>query len=246
MPLVDVKQAELPEQIREFIRVNTPRYPNARAVLVPALMECQKYFGYVSPEVAAAVAAETGVPFAEVESVVSFYTMLFEKPLGKYFFGVCCTWNCEHGGAHKLTEHFLQKYGGHAGDVVADGLFTIDHVECLCDCHNAPSVQILKIGADFEAAWANNLTVELFDKILEELKAGAPDALRERLVRIEEKLNPPDKERWVWIVTTNNQYPAWIERKDGELAVHDGYGKLGGVKQSNPKLFAELQAALKG
>lgn len=246
MPVADVKQAELPEEIRQFIRANAPRYPTPRAVLVPALMECQKRFGHISSAVAAAVAAETGLPFAEVQSVVSFYTMLAEKPVGTYFIGVCCTWNCEHAGAHDLVEHFLRKYGGRTGDVVADGLFTIDYVECLCDCHNAPSVQILKPGPDFQAAWCNNLTVELFDAILEELKAGKEDALRERLVRVEPKLNPPDDKRWVWIVTTNNQYAAWIERKDGEMIVHDALGKLGGVKQGNPKLFAELQTALKG
>jgi len=244
MALVDVRAAKLPDSIRQFISANIPRYPTPRAVLVPALMECQKYYGCVTPEVSAAVAAETGLPYAEVQSVVSFYAMLYERPLGKYFIGVCCTWNCEHAGARELMAHFEKKYGGRRGEVAGEGMFTIEYVECLCDCHNAPSVQVLKPGPEFSAAWCNNLTVELFDAMLGDLAAGTEDALRERLVRVEEKLNPPDERRWVWIVTTNNQYAAWAERKDGEWLVHDGQGKLVGVKERNPKLHAELQRAL--
>jgi len=246
MPLVEKHVAELPEKVLEFINANRPRYPVAQAVLVPALMECQKYFGYISPEVANAVASALDLPYAEVESVVSFYTMLLERPQGKYMLGVCCTWNCESAGARNLVAHFEKKYGAGRGERAVEGLFTLDYVECLCDCHNAPSVQVLRLGEDFHAWWCNNLTVELFDAILNDLEAGKEDACRERLVRVDKKENPPDDKKWVWIVTTNNQYPAWIESKDGEILVHDAFGKLAGVKKDNPKLHAELQAALKG
>jgi NADH-quinone oxidoreductase subunit E len=246
MPLVDVNKVELPAQVRDFIQANRAHYPTPRAGLIPALMECQKHFGHISPGVIAALADEMGVPFAEVESVVSFYTMFFTRPMGKFIIGVCCTWNCEHAGGRSLVAHFEQKYGTTKGEVTPDGLFCIEYVECLCDCHNAPSVQILATGPEFQAYWCNNLTVELFDKVLDELKAGAPDACRERLVRVEPKQNPPDDKKWMWITTTNNQYPAWIESKDGALAVHDSFGKLTAVKENNPKLYAELQAALKG
>ena len=246
MAALELSRLELPEQIRQFIAERRDSYPTAKAILIPALMECQKYYGQVTPEAARAVAEELSLPFAEVQSVVSFYTMMLRRSTGEYVIGVCGTWNCEHAGADKLIEHFRQKYSVDVGDTTENGLFTLLHVECLCDCHNAPSVQFLKRGAGFTAYWCNNLTIELFDQVLGEIEAGAEDALRERLVRIEEKSNPPDDKRWVWLVTTHNQYPAWLEHRAGENLVHDSYGKLGDLKETNPKLFAEIQAALQG
>jgi len=209
-------------------------------------MECQKHYGQVTPEAAMAVATELGVPYAEVQSVVSFYTMLMRQPVGEYVISMCRTWNCSHGGTPDLAEHFQKKYGVKAGEVTQNGKFTLMYTECLADCHNAPSSQFLRFGEDFKMHWCNNLTVEIFDQVLREIEDGVDDALRERLVRLEDKPNPPDDKKWVWIVTTNNQYPAWAEESGGEYIVHDGFGKLEGIKERNPKLHAELQAALKG
>ena len=236
---------QLPEHIKAFIAQRRGRYPNTTAVLIPALMECQKHFGQVTPEAAMAVAEELNVPFAEVQSVVSFYTMLLRRPVGEYVISACRTWNCAHAGSAAIAEHFFSKYGVGEGEVTPGGKFTLMYTECLADCHNAPSTQFLRFGDDFEMRWCNNLTVEVFDHVLAELEDGVEDALRERLVRLEEKLNPPDDRPWVWLVTTNNQYPAWVEKRDGEYFVHDDFGKLGDIKATNPKLHAELQAALK-
>jgi len=241
--MAQVQVAQLPEAIVEFIRVNQPKYPNQQAVLIPALMEVQKWYGHVAPEMARAVSEATGVAYAEVESVISFYTMLLERPTGRFVIGVCGTWNCEHAGAKQLVEHFKSKYGTGLNETTPDGLFTVALAECLCDCHNAPSAQFMKWGRDFSATWTNNMTVEVFDAILEDVAAGKQDALRERLVRLEDKPNPPDDNPWVWLVTTRNQYPAWIEGEGDALIVHDGFGKLEGIKQDNPQFHQEIAAA---
>jgi NADH-quinone oxidoreductase subunit E len=235
---------ELDRAIVSFYEANVGKYPNKQAVLIPVLMECQKRYGHITDQMAEAVSDLTRVAPSEVESVISFYTMLLEKPVGEYVIGLCCTWNCEHGGAGELVKHFEQKYGCRRGGIAADGLFTLLSVECLCDCHNAPSAQFLRFGDEFGAWWANNLTVEVFDRILDDLQAGKPDALRERLVRIDEKVNPPDDKKWVWIVTTNNQYPAWIEQAGVDYKVHDGFGKLADVRETNTQLYEEIKAAL--
>ena len=245
MATLELSRIELPESIRQFVDKYRRHYPTTKALLVPVLMECQKHYGHVSPEAALAVAELLQLPFAEVQSVVSFYTMLLKRPVGKYVIGLCRTWNCQHAGAHELAEKFCEHYACEPGDIVAKGMFTLLEVECLCDCHNAPSAQFIKASNEFKSWWCNNLTPDVFFAVLKELEQGNEDALRERLVRIEDKLNPPDARRWVWIVTTNNQYPAVAELKDGEWQVQDAYGKFGDLKQHNPKLHAELQAALK-
>jgi NADH-quinone oxidoreductase subunit E len=245
MPISEIPAAELPEQIRSFVARMLPHYPTKRAVLIPTLMECQKYYGHITPEVAMGVSKLLDVPYGEVQSCLSFYTMLHTRPTGKYAIGACRTLNCELGGAAELIEHFLHRYGVEPFEVTEDGNFMLYEVECLCDCHNAPSFQIVKAGPEFKSYWVNNLTAPLLDRILDELAAGQEDALRERLVRITEKQNPPDDRKWLWIVTTNNQYPTWVELKDGEYAINDAFGKFANLKNENPVLYAELQMELK-
>jgi NADH:ubiquinone oxidoreductase subunit E len=208
-------------------------------------MEVQKTFGHISDGHAAAIAELLSVPVSEVESVLTFYWMLQEKTTGKYLLYVCGTWNCEHAGANKIKEAFCRHYGSEVAEMAPSGAGTVMGIECLCDCHNAPSILVTKAGHPFQNWWCNNVTVELFETILNELDSEGDIAWRERLVRIEEKQNPPDSRRWVWLVTTNNQYPCWVEQKDGELIVNDGFGKLEGLKEKNPRLFAEIQQALK-
>jgi NADH-quinone oxidoreductase subunit E len=245
MPIHELQPAELPQQILDFVKDKLPHYPTTRAVLVPTLMECQKYWGYISPEVGMAVAELLKVPYGDVQSVISFYTMLHTRPTGKYIIGACRTLNCELGGASELIEHFFQRFNVEATEVTADGNFMLYEVECLCDCHNAPSFQFLKAGKDFTPYWVNNLTRELFDRILDELASGQEDALRERLVRVEEKAHKPDDRNWVWIVTTNNQYAAYWEKGPEGLKVTDAFGKFATLKNDNPKLLAEIESAIK-
>jgi len=246
MAILELNKLDLPEKIRKFIADRRAQYPEAKALLVPALMECQKYYGQVTPEAALAVAEELALPYAEVQSVLSFYTMLSRRPTGEYVIAMCGTWNCEHAGTAALIDRVCERFGVDVGETTEDGKFTLLQVECLTDCHNAPSSQFYVRGEDFQAYWVNNLTVELFDQVLDAVSAGEPDAFRERLVRIDEKANPPDDRRWIWLVTTRHQYPAWVEETGGEYMVHDAYVRLVDVKAKSPKLFAELQTALKG
>ena len=240
MPTHEIQPAELPQQILDFVKDKLPHYPTTRAVLIPTLMECQKYWGFISPEVAQAVSNLLHVPYGEVQSCISFYTMLHTRPTGKYIIGACRTLNCELGGAQELIEHFFHRYGVEATEVTADGNFMLYEVECLCDCHNAPSMQFLKAGKDFTPYWVNNLTQPVFDAILDEIAAGKEDALRERLVRVEEKASKPDDRNWVWIVTTNNQYAAYWEKTAEGLNIVDAFGKFVNLKTENPKLYDEI------
>ncbi|MCB1221203.1 MAG: NAD(P)H-dependent oxidoreductase subunit E [Planctomycetales bacterium] len=241
----DINPAELPKQITDFVKGIASQYPNSKAMLIPTLIEAQKYYGHVTDEVAMAIGKLLKVPYGEVEAVIDFYTMILQKPTGEYIVGLCDTWNCEWGGAAALKEHFIAKYGKGVGEITADGKFTLLMVECLCDCHNPPSLQFLQRGEHFTPTWSNNLTVELFDAILDDLAAGKADALRERFVRMEKKQNAPDDRNWVWLVTTRNQYPCVLEGSGDAMKVIDGFGKFGDLKNDNPALHAEIAAAAK-
>jgi NADH:ubiquinone oxidoreductase subunit E len=241
------EQLGLPEAVVRFYHDRRPHYPNNKALLVPVLMECQKQTGWVSEDAQEAVAKLLGVTRGEVQSVMSFYVMLLDQPSGRYLIGVCDTWNCEAAGSLGIVHDFCRREGIEPLGVTADGLFSITEMECYCDCHNAPSLQFMRRGdgGDFGFWWANNVTPEIFEQIVADVRREGDGALRERLVRVEKKQNPPDNRTWVWLVTTNNQYPCWVEQKEGEFAIHDAFAKLAGLKGANPKLYAELQQALR-
>jgi NADH:ubiquinone oxidoreductase subunit E len=241
------EQVGLPEAVVRFYYDRRPHYPNNKALLVPVLMECQKQLGAVDEAAQDGVAQLLGVTRGEVQSVMTFYVMLLEQPSGRYLIGVCDTWNCEAAGSVKLAHDFCHREGVELLEVTGDGLFTVMEMECYCDCHNAPSLQFMRRGegGEFGFWWVNNVTPELFTQIVAEVRREGDSALRERLVRVEKKQNPPDNRLWVWLVTTNNQYPCWVEKQAGEFIVHDGFAKLAGLKDRNARLHAELQQALK-
>jgi NADH:ubiquinone oxidoreductase subunit E len=241
------EQLGLPETVVQFYYKQRAHYPNNKALLIPVLMEIQKQLGWVSEEHQRGVAQLLGITRGEVESVMTFYVMLLQQPSGRYLIGVCDTWNCEAAGAATLLNTFCLTEAVEPLGVTRDGLFSVMAMECYCDCHNAPSLQFMRRGegGEFGFWWVNNVTPELFQQIVAEVRSEGDAALRERLVRVEKKQNPPDDRNWLWLVTTNNQYPCWAEQKDGEYILHDAFAKLDGLKQNNPGLHGEVQAGMK-
>ena len=88
------------------------------------------------------VAEVIGCTPADVEDVVSFYTMFYTRPVGKYVLQVCRTLSCALMGAERVTEE-LSADARHQGrrDRPA-GMFTLLEVECLGACDRAPVVMV--------------------------------------------------------------------------------------------------------
>ena len=86
------------------------RYPaeQRKSAVLAALYLAQRQQGYVSRNAMKAVAAAIRITTAEVEDVVSFYTMFYQRPVGKYVIQVCRTLSCALNGAERVTEE-LQK-----------------------------------------------------------------------------------------------------------------------------------------
>ncbi len=145
----------------EFERLLT-RYPDRKAVILPALHLAQKEFGYVSDEAIVYIAGLVGTSPAEIEGVASFYTMYNRKPVGKYHVQVCRNIACSLLGAEHLIEHVAGKLGVKPGGTTPDGKFTLSQVECLGSCGTAP---VMQVNDDYY----ENLTEASIDAILEKL-----------------------------------------------------------------------------
>lgn len=138
-------------------------YPTKRSVLVPTLLYAQDEIGYVSNEVIAELAQRLDLTELDVRNVISYYSMLTTKPRGKYNVQVCTNIACMLRGGEELFDHCKKKLGiGHKG-TTADGLFSLEEVECIGGCSWAPAVQV---NYDFH----ENLTPEKMDKVLDEYK----------------------------------------------------------------------------
>ena len=145
----------------EFERLLT-RYPDRKAVILPALHLAQKEFGYVSDEAIVYIAGLVGTSSSEIEGVATFYTMYNRKPVGKYHVQICRNISCSLLGAEHLIEHVSKKLGVRPGETTPDGKFTLTKVECLGSCGTAPVMQV-------NDEYHENLTVESIDRILDNL-----------------------------------------------------------------------------
>jgi len=138
-------------------------YPTKRSALVPTLLYAQDETGYLSDEVIAEIASRLDLSELEVRNVISYYSMLTTKPRGKFNVQVCTNISCMVRGAEDLFDHCKKKLGiGHKG-TTADGVFSLEEVECIGACSWAPAAQV---NYDFH----ENLTIEQMDRVLDEYK----------------------------------------------------------------------------
>ena len=119
------------------------RYPTSRSAMMPLLYLAQAEDGAVTREGMQRVAEVLGLTTAEVEAVVTFYTMYQRPPCGAYVLSVCTNLSCALAGGRRLFEVALEELGeeSHRG-VSADGMVTLHEEECLAACDAAPVVQV--------------------------------------------------------------------------------------------------------
>ena len=154
-----------PELAARFDRLVT-LYPVKRSALVPMLLYAQDEIGYISDAVVAEVAARIGITELDVRNVVSYYSLMRTKPVGKYHVQVCTNISCMLRGGNELLHHCSKRLGIGNKQTTPDGLFSIEEVECIGSCSWAPAVQV---NYDYH----ENLTPETMDKVLDEYRAKA-------------------------------------------------------------------------
>jgi NADH-quinone oxidoreductase subunit E len=151
-----------PETYKEF-EATVARYPKKEAAILPVLYLAQQEFGYLGSEAIEYVARLMGQSPARVHGVVSFYTMLKTKPIGRHHIQVCRTLPCALRGAEQLTGFIKKTLGIEVGQTTDDGRFTLSEVECLASCGTAPMMQV-------NDDYYENLTDEKVTEILASLK----------------------------------------------------------------------------
>lgn len=116
--------------------------PGGRSRLLPALWEAQKTYGYLSEPVAAAIGKALRVPLSEVHGVIEFYSMFYNRPVGRTIVRVCTSPMCTQTGGEDLLQAVCDHFGVQPGETTPDGQYTIEAVECLGLCDHAPAALV--------------------------------------------------------------------------------------------------------
>ena len=145
---------------------NVQHYPpeQRKSAILYALYLAQGQLGYLTGNAMRFVAQQIGCSTADVEDVVSYYTMFYTKPVGKRVLNVCRTLSCALLGAERVTEELSKKLGITPGQTTPDGEFTLIEVECLGACDRAPVVMV-------NDDWHERLAPEQAGQFIDDLKA---------------------------------------------------------------------------
>jgi NADH-quinone oxidoreductase subunit E len=141
------------------------RYPVKRSAIVPLLLFAQDEIGFISDEAVEEIARRVDVRPIEVVEDIGYYSMLHRHPVGKYNLQVCTNVSCQLLGAEEILGHCSRRLGIGHKQTTADGLFSLEEVECLGACCGAPAMQV---NYDFY----ENLTPAKIDSLIEELRSN--------------------------------------------------------------------------
>jgi NADH-quinone oxidoreductase subunit E len=134
------------------------------AILYALYIAQQQNGGYLTAAAMRHVAGQIRCTPAEVEDVVSYYTMFFTRPVGTYVLNVCRTLSCALLGAERVTEELSAKLGIKPGETDPAGTFTLLEVECLGACDRAPVVMV-------NDDWHERLTPERCAAFIDDIRA---------------------------------------------------------------------------
>jgi len=144
------------------------RYPVAKSALIPLLHLAQEQDGYVTDDAMVHIAELVGVTPAEVLGTCSFYEMFKREPVGRYLVNICTNISCQLVGGEELLHHAEKSLGIRSGNTTSDGLFTIEDVECIAACTEAPCLQV-------NYRYRHRISHDEFDALVDDLRNGRLD-----------------------------------------------------------------------
>ncbi len=124
------------------IEAEVEHVPNPQSATIEALRIVQRHRGWVSDESVAAIAHLLGTSAAAVDSVATFYNLIFRKPVGRHTVFVCDSVSCYVMGCDALLKSAKERLGVEQGQTTADGRFTLLPIVCLGACDHAPAMMI--------------------------------------------------------------------------------------------------------
>jgi NADH-quinone oxidoreductase subunit E len=128
------------------------------------LLYAQDEIGFVSDAAIAEIGQRLEISVLDVRNVLTYYSMLRTKPVGKYNVQVCTNISCMLRGGQELFHHCENRLGIGHKQTTPDGMFSLEEVECIGACSWAPAIQV---NYDFH----DELTPESLDAVLDQYRS---------------------------------------------------------------------------
>jgi NADH-quinone oxidoreductase subunit F len=146
--------------------------PLGRSGLLPALHAAQEIYGWLPEPVAAEVAKALRVPLVDVHGVIEFYSLFYNKPIGKRIIRVCTDQVCALKGGDAVLNHLCSHHGLKPGQTTRDLSLTIEASPCLGLCEQAP------------AAWVNEDAETNINLEKDSYELGCPKSVVDGSIRL--------------------------------------------------------------
>ncbi len=179
------------------------RYPRPKSTLIPLLHLAQEQDGHLTEEAMAHIAELVGVTSAEVLGTASFYEMFKMEPVGRYVVNICTNISCQLLGGEELLEHAEQTLGVRPGQTTPDGLFTVEDVECIAACTEAPCLQV-------NYRYFHTITHDEFDQLVEDLRSGARSDIPDHGTLAQVRQHIPPERKAGSVAPEDRATPVWI------------------------------------
>jgi len=150
------------EEIDE-IETEAAHYPKREAVCIDALRIVQRNRGWVSDESLQDIAAHLGMSATDLDSVATFYNLIFRKPVGRHVVMLCDSVSCWIMGYDRMRKHLRERLGIDFGQTTPDGRVTMLPIVCLGCCDHAPAMMV-------DNDLHSDLTPQKIDSALERYK----------------------------------------------------------------------------
>ena len=184
------------------------RYPRSKSAIIPLLHLAQEQDGHVTDAAMREIAQLTDTTPAEVRGTGSFYEMFKFHPVGKYMVNVCTNISCLLLGGEELLAHAEETLGVKPGGTTLDGMFTLEDVECIAACTEAPCLQV-------NYRYRLRVTTDDFDQMIDDIRSGRADDLPEHgtLATVRQSI-PEGREVGAVPPEAAREAPVWLARND--------------------------------
>ena len=146
------------EQIKEIKEIYQ-HFPLKSAACIEGLKVVQKHHRWVSDEAVKELAEILEMSPAAIDSVATYYSLIFRRPVGRHVIMVCNSVSCWIMGYEKIIDYLKNKLDIDYGETTKDDCFTLLSIPCLGSCDCAP---VMIIDEDLH----KDLTTDKLDKIL--------------------------------------------------------------------------------
>jgi NADH-quinone oxidoreductase subunit E len=136
------KQSMLTAEERQEIDAELVRYPTRQAVCIDAMKIVQRHRGWVSDESLRDIGELLEMSAADLDSVATFYNLIFRKPVGRHVVMLCDSVSCWIMGYERMREHLTAQLGIQFGETTPDNRFTLLPIVCLGACQHAPALSV--------------------------------------------------------------------------------------------------------